>query len=177
MCTHPARCRCRTPHGGNPRRLAFLEGVRGNSLTLLKAAACHPIGGSPRVPYCCPSAAQFVRGGQAHQRRPPHESLLQPPRGSSSRVPGIHPNSPPAARRARPRDQKASAREALNAPYALGSTLHPLMLGIRTVLDSHRRLARIPVGGPPSQMTPSRWPSRRRRDTTRTRVGWSNRTL
>ena len=38
-----------------------------------------------------------------------------------------------------------------------------------------RRLVRIPVGGPPSQLTPGRWPPHRRRDTTRTCVGWSNR--
>ena len=42
---------------------------------------------------------------------------------------------------------------ALSAPYALGPTIHLLMLGFHTVPDSHRRPVRIPVGGPPSQMT------------------------
>ena len=71
-------------------------------------------------------------------------------------MPGIHPNSLQAARRTRLRDQKASACVALSAPYALGPTLHFLMLGYRTVPDSHRRLVRIPVGGSHSQMTLSR---------------------
>ena len=62
----------------------------------------------------------------------------------------------PPMRRNRPRDQTASARVALSAPYALGPAIHLLMLGFHTVPDSHRRPVRIPVSGPPSQMTSSR---------------------